>query len=111
LSEDDYKYFSFQVWQEGVARYTEHKIARAAADGYSPSEEFGSLSDFVTFDAAADSIYRAIEVGLAQCSLAEDKRVAFYPFGAAEALVLDAARPGWQDHYFSKKFCLESHYE
>jgi hypothetical protein len=27
LSPDDYKYFSFQLWQEGVARYAELRIA------------------------------------------------------------------------------------
>ena len=31
LSPDDYKYFSFQMWQEGVARYTEYRVAKLAA--------------------------------------------------------------------------------
>ena len=26
LSPDDYRYFSFQVWQEGIARYTEYRM-------------------------------------------------------------------------------------
>ena len=29
---DDRKYFSFQLWQEGVARYIQIKSAEAAAD-------------------------------------------------------------------------------
>lgn len=28
LPPDDYRYFSFQVWQEGIARYTEYKFLR-----------------------------------------------------------------------------------
>ncbi len=31
LKPDDYKYFSFQVWQEGIARYTEYKFLEAMA--------------------------------------------------------------------------------
>ena len=35
------------------------------------------------------------------------KRVVFYPLGAAEALLLDAARPGWKARYFTEPFYLE----
>ena len=38
----DRKYFSFQLWQEGVARYVQIKSAEAAAD-YQPSTAFAAL--------------------------------------------------------------------
>ncbi|NIO29268.1 MAG: hypothetical protein GTO29_12030 [Candidatus Latescibacteria bacterium] len=111
LSEDDYKYMSFQIWQEGVARYTEYTVARMAGRDYTPTEEFRSLNDFVPFSEAADSLYSIIEAGLAQVDLEEKRRVAFYSLGAAEALVLDAACPGWHRCYFENKFFLEKCYE
>ena len=50
LSSDDHKYFSFQLWQEGVARYTQIKAAEAAGS-YRPSEECAGLPDFESFAA------------------------------------------------------------
>jgi hypothetical protein len=48
LSSDDHKYLSFQLWQEGIARYTEIKAAEAAAQ-YQPTAEYAALSDFEPF--------------------------------------------------------------
>src|SRR6266404_5666106 len=41
LSSDDHKYLSFQLWQEGIARYTEIKAAEAAAQ-YQPTAEYAA---------------------------------------------------------------------
>src|SRR4051812_47058762 len=49
LSADDYNYFSFQVWQEGIARYTEYRVAELAASRYKPSKKFRSLKDYKPF--------------------------------------------------------------
>ena len=107
LAADDYKYFSFQLWKEGVARYTEYRFAREAAARYRPTKEFASLKDFTPFaDDAARSL--ALVMGdLEKMSLGERERTAFYPFGAGEALLLDRARPGWQRKYFVEKFSLD----
>ena len=48
FSSDDHKYLSFQLWQEGIAHYTEIKAAEAAAQ-YQPTAEFAALSDFEPF--------------------------------------------------------------
>jgi hypothetical protein len=53
LCDDDYNYFSFQLWQEGAARYTEYRMAELAAAKYQPSEEFKSLIDFISFEQEA----------------------------------------------------------
>src|SRR5262245_9155615 len=55
LSADDYKYFSFQLWKEGIARYTEYHVAKLAAANYRPSKEFEQLKDYTSFESVADS--------------------------------------------------------
>lgn len=111
LGEDDYKYFSFQLWQEGMARYTEYKIARLAARSYRPSRAFRALRDFTSFGAAADSIRTRIFNELRTQNLEREQRLVFYPFGAAEGLLLDRARPGWRNHYFTDKFFVERYFD
>src|ERR1043165_8217851 len=96
LSPDDYKYFSFQLWKEGIARYTEYRVAQWAGKNYKPSPEFQRLKDFTTFSAAADQQHELIVHELSTLKLENYKRVAFYPIGAAEGLLLDRANPGWR---------------
>ncbi len=110
FSADDYKYFSFQLWQEGVARYTEWRVAKFAAEHYSPTKEVQALKDFKSFASTADSLQARILRRLPQLSLAREQRAAFYPFGAAEAMLLDRVNPRWQEFYFTKKFFLEAYY-
>lgn len=110
LADDDYKYFSFQLWKEGVARYTEYRIARLAAAGYQPSAQFRALEDFTTFKQVADQMRTRIMSELAAVALGKQQRVAFYALGAAEALLLDRANPGWQSRYLPEKFFLEKYF-
>lgn len=108
LSTEDERYLAFQMWQEGVARYTELQVARhAAAPNYTPSEAFRVLPDYTEYAAAAAAIEQSIRTGLANVELSRSKRVAFYAAGAATALMLDAAVPGWRAHYFAQCFSLE----
>ncbi len=111
LSPDDYKYFSFQLWQEGIARYTEWRVAKLAAEKHTPSKELQSLKDYKPFAAIADSLNSKILRDLPKLPLADGQRVVFYTFGAAEAMLLDRANPKWQEHYLTKKFDLEAYYE
>ena len=104
LSPDDYKYFAFQTWKEGVARYTEYRVAKWAATRYQPTPEFRSLKDFTTFPAAADQVYDGIVNELSTLKLGDYKRVAFYPIGAGEGLLLDRSKPHWRNWYFAEKF-------
>ncbi len=110
LSDADYRYLSFQLWQEGVARYTEYKVATAAAAHYQPSAAFRALDDYEPFDEAARAIYDGILNELTDGSLDQNRRVTFYALGAAEALLLDQARPGWHARYFEEKFYLENYF-
>lgn len=104
LSPDDYKYFSFQLWKEGAARYTEYRIAKEAAARYKPSREFASLKDYTPFADDARQILDGVMNDLEKMSLDQRQRTALYPFGAAEAMLLDRANPKWQRRYFTEKF-------
>jgi hypothetical protein len=107
LPPDDFKYFDFQCWQEGVARYTELHVAELASVNFTPSKEFRSLADYRPYKEVADSIHSRIVKELEKPSLATSRRVAFYAFGAGEALLLDKVRPGWKQQYLASKFQLE----
>ena len=85
LSEDDRKYMDFQIWKEGVARYTQLRVARWAAEHYRPTAAFQALPGYAPFGAVARALDAAISKELAEQKLAEAKRIVFYPYGAAEA--------------------------
>ena len=104
LTAADYKYLSFQLWKEGIARYTEDRVAHWAATNYEPTREFRELKDFTTFTAAAAQVRAGIINELSTLKLDEYQRVAFYPLGAAEGLLLDRADPTWRRRYFAEKF-------
>ena len=110
LSPDDYRYFSFQVWQEGIARYTEYRVAESAAKRYRPSREFRALKDYTPFEDVADSLLnKQILSSLPTLQLDKSERLVFYPFGAAEGLLLDRANPKWRSRYLAEKFYVEKY--
>jgi hypothetical protein len=111
LSDDDYKYFSFQLWQEGLARYTEYRLARLAASRYQPTPAFRALKDFTPFAEVAAKTLAGIQAELAKPALAEHERGVVYGFGAAEALLLDRANPGWQRRYLTEKFQTATYFD
>ena len=107
LTPDDDRYLAFQMWQEGVARYTELAVARFAASRYAPSAAFAALNDFVPYATAAATIESKVRAGLRGSSLERGNRVAFYPAGAAYALMLDHVAPGWRARYFDRAMSLD----
>ena len=111
LSEDDRKYMDFQLWKEGVARYTQLRVAEWTAERYRPSAAFAALPGYVGFDVVARSLSDQIPKELSDLKLSEAKRVVFYPYGAAEALLLDRIRPSWRDRYFTDLFTLDPAFE
>jgi hypothetical protein len=107
LSADDYRYLSFQLWQEGVARYVEYRAAAIAAREYTPSPGFRALPDYADYGATAERLRRNLVRELMNADLAKDRRTDFYPVGAATALLLDAAAPQWKARYFTPMFTLD----
>ncbi|MGH8003546.1 MAG: hypothetical protein ACRECJ_02325, partial [Limisphaerales bacterium] len=110
LAPGDYKYFSFQLWQEGVARYTELRMADLTARMYKPSPRFRALLDFTSFRVVADSMRADLLSGLSDLSLSKQRRIAFYYLGAGEALLLDRVNSNWQKQYFKDKFFIEKYF-
>lgn len=111
LEEKDYRYYSFQLWQEGVARYTEYALAMSAAARYQPSEAFIALEDYGNFESDGQQTVAHIMKELTTMSLRHARRTAFYQVGAAEAILLDRHAPQWHGRYFMEKFYLEKYYE
>jgi hypothetical protein len=107
LTAADYRYFEFQLWQEGVARYVEYAAARAAsADSAKPSAAFEGLADYQPYSAAAAEARRGLRRELEHLALGRQRRIAFYPVGAAMALLLEETRPDWKQAYGRRPFAL-----
>jgi hypothetical protein len=100
------RYFAFQLWQEGVARYTEVALGELAARGYTPSADFSALPDFAGYGAVATAARTRILDDLGSLSLGQSRRTVVYSVGAAEALLLDRVRPGWKREYLTHRFRL-----
>jgi hypothetical protein len=110
LSPEDDRYLSFQLWQEGVSRYTELRIAKLAAARFASSSAFRALPDFIPFAAQAEMHERAMRLELEHLQLGQSKRVLFYPAGAGTALLLDRLNPAWHDKYFAQPFSLDAYW-
>jgi hypothetical protein len=106
LAPDDRKYLSFQLWQEGIARYTQIKVAEAAA-GYQPTKEYAALADYESFASYAPKLRASTLSELKTADLAQGKRRVVYSFGAGEGLLLDRINPDWKSAYFQHPFSLD----
>lgn len=110
LKPADYKYASFQLWQEGISRYTQYKMAELAARRLRPSKAFRQLPDFVPFDKEAERLLASTLDEMRTLDLSTWERTVFYPFGAVEGLLLDRLDPKWRNGYLKDKFALEKFY-
>lgn len=106
LFPDAYKYFSFQLWQEGIARYTELAIATLASRRFQTSREFRALKDYTSFAEVAKQTRARIVRQLLNQKLGDSQREVVYPVGAAEGLLLDRVNSRWKNRYFVDKFDL-----
>lgn len=110
LSANDHKYFSFQLWQEGIARYTQIKAAEAAAS-YRPTAEYAALPDYESFAAYAARARTETLNELRVADIGKLKRVFVYSFGAAEGLLLDQLNPKWKSEYFKHPLSTDALFE
>ena len=96
LAPDDRKYLDFQLWQEGVPRWTELAVARdGAARGLIDAGELEWQRD------------RVVQ-GLERLDPAGDRRVIVYALGAGVAELLTMEGKPWQRTYFERMFELDS---
>lgn len=99
MSPDDWLYYEFQVGQEGVARWTELKLAAGAGNARPDlaivgKERTGGL---------------AVSLGAIDSQgLDMWKRSSFYVLGAIEASMLDCVRSEWQREYATDPFNMGS---
>ncbi len=106
LSTADYRYLEFQLWQEGVARYVEYRAANLASPGKPPGD-FAALPDYQPYPAAAADRRRGLLQELEETDLQRNRRVSFYPIGAAIALLLDRTTGQvWKEAYSRRPFAL-----
>jgi hypothetical protein len=110
LSPDDRKYLSFQLWQEGIARYTEVAAAEAAAT-YQPTVAYQHLPDYTPFSGDASRLRARTLQQLRTVDLAKSGRDAVYSFGGAEGMLLDRLNPGWKKSYFQHLLTTEPLFE
>ncbi len=109
LSMDDYKYISFQWYQEGIARYTEYAFLEKLV-GYKPSSEVQQLPDFIPFGEYKESFFQKHIENVVNLKLEDVGRVTVYDVGFAEALILRELNPDWHESYLKVKFDLEKLY-
>ena len=109
LSNDDRKYLSFQLWKEGIARYTQVRSAELAAK-YQPTGEYRALPDFESFGDYASVARTQTLKELQKVDLAADQRVVVYSWGAAEGFLLDRLDPMWKEGYFKNLFTLDLYF-
>lgn len=85
VSANEWRYFEFQLWQEGVARWTEIEVG--AASGRKALKDAAKKLKNITLQQLIDS----------KLSVAERETV--YAFGAAEAMLLQRLSPQWRKCY------------
>jgi len=85
VSARDWRYAELQLWQEGVARWTEIQLGK-------------SYRDEAVATSAATLEERTLKA-LREPDLAGQKREFAYAYGAGEAMLLAACGPKWREHY------------
>jgi hypothetical protein len=83
--EKNWRYAEFQLWKEGVARWTEIQLGERYPD---PAVR-----------ASARRLEQQSRAWLDEPDIAGSGREFVYPYGAAEAMLLDACGPAWRRSY------------
>lgn len=81
----NWRYVEFQLWQEGVARWTEIALGQQYPDE--------------TVRASAYRLETQTIAALRTPDLTRQRREFVYVFGAGEAMLLEACGPAWRDGY------------
>jgi peroxiredoxin len=103
-----YKYSIFQEWKEGVAYYTEYKLAEAAAtQGYQPTKDFQKLADYKSYQQLWDETYKNRIYLVKHAGRAARSRLAFYHIGLGKGILLDHILPDWKNRYFAPRVWLD----
>lgn len=85
--ERNWRYIEFQLWQEGVARWTEMQLGLSYPDP--------------TVREAAVALDAETRAELASPDLKRKRREFVYAYGAAETRLIERCDPSWRDRYLS----------
>jgi hypothetical protein len=108
LTSAENRYFEFQLWQEGIARFIEYKATQLASDGHQPGAAYTALEDYESYKVLAERNRTTLRRELSNIDLGEDRRISFYPIGAALGQLLDLVNPRWQQRYRAEPFEVSS---
>ena len=104
----DFKYAFFQEWNEGIALYTEYKMAETAGTSeYRPTPEFLALEGIVPWERVWENSYKSRIYLVKHAGRAARSRTTFYHSGLGKGLVLDRLLPEWKNSYFSPGVWLD----
>ena len=96
-TDNNYKYSEFQQSVEGIAKYTEIKMAKIAEKDYTPINPDIHFTDIYT---------NQINV-IRHCGKGTGGRLTFYYLGLGTGLVLDKINPSWKENYFKTAWLNE----
>ena len=85
VGEKNWRYAEFELWKEGVARWTEIELGKRHPDA--------------KIQASALQLERSARAWLDKPDIAGAGREFVYPYGAAEAMLLEACGPAWRTRY------------
>ena len=104
----DYLYSEVQEWSEGVAAYTQYRLAEAAVqNNYVPTAVFRTLPGFHGYTASWKQTYQNWPYLVKHAGRAARDRNAFYHLGMGKALALDKVYPSWKTQYFATGLWLD----
>jgi hypothetical protein len=109
LKPEDYRYFSFQLWNEGLATYTEYKFLEILSN-YKFSAAVTALKDLMPLPRYKKEFFKAQMLNLKELKIQAAKRVCFYPIGFAEGLLLDINNENWRNKYLTDKFTTDNYF-
>ena len=97
-----YRYSQFQEWTEGIAFYSEYKIAEAANnESYQPTDAFRQLPGYKSYQQIWDESYKGRIFLVKHAGRAAQSRTTFYHLGLGKGLLLDRLMPDWKTRYFA----------
>lgn len=102
------RYAMFQEGEEGVARYSEHRLAQLAAEGeYEPLAAFRDIKGWNSYETVWNESYKTAPSVITHAGRAVKNRTLFYYLGLGKALLLDRIDPDWKDSFFAPNVWLD----
>jgi len=103
-----YNYSQFQELREGIAFYSEYRMAEiAATEKYQPLDSFTKLPDYKSYQQAWDDEYKNRIFLVKHAGRAAQSRNAFYHLGLGKGLLLDRLLPDWKTRLFAPNVWLD----